>query len=439
MVSTTLTHAPVDVFSRARRALRARVAGGERTRLIDVSRWQPDIDYTALIAGGIPGAVIKLTEGAEIIDSMAATHFRGIRAAGGVAMFYHFFRSNLDGAAQAQFCLNAAFEIAGYLPRVLIFADVETADSEDTATRRARLLDFLTTVDGARDGWAWAGVYSSPMLWARLIGDVPWVNDYLRWVAHYTAAALPTLPVGWTGWEFWQYGIWNDHAWVDPIPGQQPRIDADWYNGSEQGLRTLTLQFSDGDDMDDPTIPQLPQAVVTADVLNVRTRPSTADGAVIAKLAGGDQVRVVRIDQTTPGQKWLAVLTDDNRIGWAAMEYDGAEYMQWLEDGVQPPPAGNDLEARVNMLEQQIAALQGDVSGLSYITPTHRVNRRTGSMKIKGRGYQGGESFIDLADGTELEFVVSQADSKFVRVMIGGYPQIVIISDDNWTDYVEQI
>src|ERR1044072_4305833 len=50
-------------------------------------------------------------------------------------------------------------------------------------------------------------------------------GDYPLWVAHYDVQS-PTIPQGWSNWEFWQ------HSQSGSVSGVTGSVDLDWFNGS---------------------------------------------------------------------------------------------------------------------------------------------------------------------------------------------------------------
>jgi hypothetical protein len=79
-------------------------------------------------------------------------------------------------------------------------------------------------------------VYTSPGFWGSYMrydnGQRPtWAASYPLWVAHFTDAPAPLLPVGWAKWEFWQ------HSGAGTVAGVATPVDVDWFSGTEAELR----------------------------------------------------------------------------------------------------------------------------------------------------------------------------------------------------------
>ena len=73
---------------------------------VDISNWQPNINYQALKNAGVEIAIIKATEANYYKDPYMTKHYNGCKSVGIKVGFYHFFRCNVDAKAQAQYFVN---------------------------------------------------------------------------------------------------------------------------------------------------------------------------------------------------------------------------------------------------------------------------------------------------------------------------------------------
>ena len=230
---------PVSGLRRAGRMVQALAV--TTTEIIDVSKWQLNtaIDYAALRAGGVAGIIAKASEGTSIIDNQFLLHCEGALDAGMYVMPYHFFRSNLQGVAQAEHFMTTVMPLIdslGYVPP--LWVDVETADGTNNTNRLSRLQSCMSQLMMFTSANK-PGLYTSPGFANTSLTPTPgWVNSYHHWIAHWTSASLPTSPTGWdvSKRAMWQYGVWNDHAWCGPVPGCSPDIDRDRFFGDELAL-----------------------------------------------------------------------------------------------------------------------------------------------------------------------------------------------------------
>lgn len=207
--------------------------------LIDISAWNTVNNWSALYEA-VPGVIIKATEGVSGVDNKFTLHWQDAVNEDMIVMVYHFFRSNADGIQQAQHCWNTIQPLAadlGVTP--FVWVDVETVDGVSNSTRISRLLAFLNTFNTLA-GPGRVGIYTSPGFANTYLTPTPaWINNYPQWIAHWTAAGVPTMPTLWNNRKLWQYGIWNDHAWCAPVPGCTADIDRDRFEGTLTELQEL--------------------------------------------------------------------------------------------------------------------------------------------------------------------------------------------------------
>lgn len=81
-------------------------------------------------------------------------------------------------------------------------------------------------------------IYTDPGFWNGLGADN--FGDYPLWVADYPPSGVytPTLPAGWTTWDFWQYYGGPPSGSTDyvQVPGITTPVDLDVFNGSAEAL-----------------------------------------------------------------------------------------------------------------------------------------------------------------------------------------------------------
>ena len=203
----------------------------------DVNHWHYCSDYPAAKAAGYEWVGIKATEGLTVKDAKFTDQWQKAIDAGLFVLPYHFFRCNLSGADQAEFFMETIFPFVDATGGVLLppGVDVETTDGQTLTVRQNKINACLDTLKVEHEPC----VYSSPALWSSVAGNMP--MTHYGWVAHWTAADLPTLPTGWdvTKRLFWQYGVHPTYAWAEHVPGVNEPIDVDRYFGTLEDLQTL--------------------------------------------------------------------------------------------------------------------------------------------------------------------------------------------------------
>jgi len=140
---------------------------------------------------------------------------------------YHFARPSAvagDAIAEADHFVDTAAPRSGELLPVL---DLEVSGGLGTSALQAWVQAFLDRVyerTGVR-----GLIYVSPSFWSTYVGNTQSFakGGYsILWIAHWTAAASPTVPAsnwGGHGWTFWQYT--SDGS----VPGISGRVDLDRY------------------------------------------------------------------------------------------------------------------------------------------------------------------------------------------------------------------
>ena len=205
---------------------------------VDMSHWNNERDFQKIRNSGIDFVILKATEGTGFKDATFDPSWRNALDNDLAVMPYHFFRSNYGGSVQVKWCLD---NIQDFLSTVngktIIWNDVETSDGASISQRQNRLLASHQTFSA--NGFK-SGNYSSPYLWNLLVGNVPWANDYLQWVAHWTSAGEPILPLGWSRekTKFWQYGIYPTYSWAKKVEGAGT-VDVNRFYGTVKELYEL--------------------------------------------------------------------------------------------------------------------------------------------------------------------------------------------------------
>ena len=182
---------------------------------IDVSKYQGDIDWSAVAGSGVKFAWIKATEGGDHADDKFAANWAGARAAGVPRGAYHFVywcRSPVEADA---------------LPPVL---DVEATPDSHTCRRRLEktqtvadmraMLEEMERHYGRRPI-----VYTTVDFYAAILADGA-LSDYPIWVR--STRHHPAVRYGGRDWRFWQYQA--DGA----TPGIVGRVDQDAFYGKPE-------------------------------------------------------------------------------------------------------------------------------------------------------------------------------------------------------------
>ena len=153
-------------------------------KVIDASGWQEDLDYDEVVAKGVEGVIIKISEGTEI-DDMYRSHLENCISHGlkwGVYCFAH--AENDDEArAEAEALID---ELDGSVPPLGIWYDVEAKDILNCPNPTAVCSAFIVRCNEENLS---AGIYASLSTLEDII-DVDQLADYVPyWVAQYGVRA----------------------------------------------------------------------------------------------------------------------------------------------------------------------------------------------------------------------------------------------------------
>jgi len=150
---------------------------------IDVSSYDaklPDGTYQAVDwhRSGLNMAMIKASEGMSI-DPAFTIQWKAAQGLPRVA--YHFFRSNVNAIAQAQFFLSIVEKDFGPYDRVSV--DFETTDGQSNLACLAAVASFLHEVDKKIFS---PMIYTYPSFWTGIGGEKAlWAVNYPLWLAQW--------------------------------------------------------------------------------------------------------------------------------------------------------------------------------------------------------------------------------------------------------------
>jgi GH25 family lysozyme M1 (1,4-beta-N-acetylmuramidase) len=179
-------------------------------KVIDVSDYQPGVNWSQVLGSGRHGGICKATEGV----SYTARSFVGNWNALGqlhapVRGAYHFAQPAKSSAAlQANHFLQVLAPLA-VTPRDMLVLDIEVGDGNLSTWA----LDFLGRVEQATGIRPWLYSYG-PFITAHL-RDAN-LARYPLWIAAYSSKA-PAVPKPWGAYRLWQH---TDAALVPGAPGK---------------------------------------------------------------------------------------------------------------------------------------------------------------------------------------------------------------------------
>jgi GH25 family lysozyme M1 (1,4-beta-N-acetylmuramidase)/LysM repeat protein len=228
-------------------------------RGIDISAYDPYIDWQKVRAQGIRFAIIKATEGTHYSQPYFSQQWVGAKSVGVLRGAYHYLRAQVDGAKQADFFLSKLNFQESDFPA---FLDIEgkfneTATNNDFINNTQKWLQRVEEATGRRPI-----VYSTARFLTSklsLNGKAPaWASKYQTWIAQYfysysaEGGGKPDEAAGWGNWIFWQYS--GDHDTLDGVykdaaMTQKVFVDLDVYRYSLDELYKLARAAPPAEDV----------------------------------------------------------------------------------------------------------------------------------------------------------------------------------------------
>lgn len=225
---------------------------------VDVSHWQPCVDWALLARHGVSFSFIKAAQGSYGRDPSTLAHFKAAKAAGLLCGLYHWCDPNHQPSAQLENLKHAIGEIEF----AMLAIDVEQYWQDWAEWRQKAVKQILPGKQISERALALAEMardycgkpvliytrasfvqYHAPQMTA-------WLKNWPLWLAHYPYARgrvslnwqtlksqykpvvqAPALPEGCTGWDFWQF---SGDKFV--LPGCQTPLDLNFFQGSRRDL-----------------------------------------------------------------------------------------------------------------------------------------------------------------------------------------------------------
>ncbi|EIN08590.1 glycoside hydrolase family 25 protein [Punctularia strigosozonata HHB-11173 SS5] len=200
---------------------------------IDVSAYQPSVDWATVKANGVSFAYIKATEGTTYTNAYFSSQYTGATNAALIRGAYHFAHpDSSSGATQATYFLahGGGWSSDGItLPGAL---DIEYNPSGaecyglSASAMVSWIKDFSNTYH-SKTG-VYPVIYTTTDWWTTCTGNsAAFGSTNPLWLAHF-ASSIGTTPAGWSYATFWQYADSGTN------PGDQ-----DEFNGSMAGLQAI--------------------------------------------------------------------------------------------------------------------------------------------------------------------------------------------------------
>ena len=279
---------------------------------LDVSGWQPDVNWTTQKDMGAKFAYVKATEATTFTSKSFASQYAGSFNAGLIRGAYHFaIPSVSSGAAQADYFVNngGGWSADGKtLPPLL---DVEynpyptlgnSCYNMSPTAMVSWIRDFSNRMK-TRTGRTPA-IYTTTDWWKTCTGDSTAFSDHPLHVARYASTVGP-LPTGWPLYSIWQYSS------TGPFAG-----DSNVWNGTEASLKAFATNAQ-------AAIAPTPSAISTK-VASLNGKLGVATTGEIGGLKNGGAYQCFQLGCIIWSPKTGAhISTGGIRTTWAATGFEG--------------------------------------------------------------------------------------------------------------------
>lgn len=263
--------------------------------IVDVSKWQGDIDYPTLI-NKTSGVVIRASA-SLYADSRFVQNYDGLQAHPGELGAYHFLYSNRSASAQAETFLDVVGN------RLFDFLVIDVEDNAVGFTKSQMAAHVKTWIDhvrAARPGDE-IRIYTRGEWWDWNIGKAGWEQDYRLWVAHY-GTMNPRVPLAWNG-------VWTMHQYSADGNGL----------GAEYGVSSSSIDLNRMNPEyyppPEPPPGATPERGETTARVNLRGYPGSH---LVTTLNAGTGLDLLDEWQNVAGYDWWLVRTDAGFAGWVA-------------------------------------------------------------------------------------------------------------------------
>lgn len=278
-------------------------------KVFDMYRGQGVVDFKAAKTGGYEMVILKATEGLAT-DSMFSTNWQKALDADMLVGVYHFFRSNMDGKAQADYHLNVVRPLLDVIDYKLFSSlDIETTDGINISTRQSRANTYWNTTKP----YVLPGCYTSATYWQSLMGNMTLPSWVYGWLAAWNSGSNPKLPVGWTEAQtkYWQYGVYDNYPWAEPVPGVNTDVDVDRWFGTLESLNIFLAKETIPPISHDH--PELESRInsLSNEVNTLKARVTALEQARVYFLVEEDLANTYRVKELNTAKKPVMVPAND--------------------------------------------------------------------------------------------------------------------------------
>lgn len=182
-----------------------------KLKVIDVSVHQGTIDWSAVKASGVDGAIIRCGYGSDISSQDDKQWKRNADECTRLGIpfgtyLYSYAKTTEQAKSEAEHVLRL---VKGYALSYPIYYDLEQAGTESGAIERAKVFGDIIEAAGY-----WCGVYANKSWWTSHLAGL---EKYVKWVAQYNSECTYN-----GSYDMWQYSSSGS------VPGISGNVDMNW-------------------------------------------------------------------------------------------------------------------------------------------------------------------------------------------------------------------
>ena len=394
---------------------------------LDVSGWQPNVDWAAQAGMGARFAYVKATEGTTYTNSYFGSQYNGSYNAGLIRGAYHFaIPSVSSGAVQADYFVNngGGWSADGKTMPPLLDIEYNPYSSLGNTCYNMSATDMVSWIQDfsnemkARTGRVPA-IYTTTDWWKTCTGNSAAFSDNPLHIAAY-ASAVTSLPASWSYYSLWQYSS------TGPFDG-----DSNVWNGTEASLAA----FASNAPVTSAPVASSPIGVKAAS-LNGSLGAALGGEVYGLKNGGGYQCFQLGCIVWSPATgahvtrggiraEWQATGFENGGLGYPTTDEvpglrDGGVYQNYEHGAIIWSPA-TGAHASVGAIRGLWAATGFENGGLGYPTTDEVPGLRDGGVY---QNYQGGAIVWSPATGAHVSVGGIRAEWQATGFENGGlgYP-----------------
>jgi len=271
---------------------------------VDLSKWNGEMDLS-VTKTKCQYAILRYGYGTEWKDSRVDIYYADAKSLDFPVGAYWYCNIGVDPMLTAE---SFAEEIASKPPQLDI-----VLDAESTTLNAAGTLSWLKAVDTRLTQLTGkkAMIYTSGGFWNSMVARSDYWRNRRLWVANWTTASSPYMPLDWSEWLHWQWSADGNRLAKEygMIAVGDYDIDLDRYNGTcdqfnaQYGTHILPIGSVDPTPPPPVTVPE--KVIVNTSGLNIRHVPdASSPTTVCATTTYGKVLYPEAIEKDNDGREW---------------------------------------------------------------------------------------------------------------------------------------